>query len=147
MVLYTSLSRKGQQVTACLKLLLLAIAAHCSDATEWHDHDCVYIVLNKEPHLPSKHETSTQCCNNVGPPSATLAQHCYNIGSTSRVCRVVQVRYVTSLNARTNWTGSTLIDIPTCYHHRQNASSASPTHDILSDYTWIRRWVLMQYWN
>ena len=28
----------------------------------------------------SKHETSIQCCTNVGPPSTTLAQHWSNIG-------------------------------------------------------------------
>ena len=28
----------------------------------------------------------TQCWSNVGPPSATLGQHCTNIGWTSRVC-------------------------------------------------------------
>ena len=35
---------------------------------------------------PSKHETLTQCCFNVGPPSLTSAQHYNNIGSTPRVC-------------------------------------------------------------
>ena len=34
----------------------------------------------------SKHATSTQCCTNVGPASWTVGQHCYNIGSMSRVC-------------------------------------------------------------
>ena len=33
---------------------------------------------------PSKHETWIQCWINVGPPSATLAQHWSNIGSMSR---------------------------------------------------------------
>ena len=43
--------------------------------------------LAPETHIrPSKHETSTQCCCNVGPLSATLAQHYNSIGSTSRVC-------------------------------------------------------------
>ena len=32
-----------------------------------------------------KHETSTQCWSNVGPPSTTLAQHWFNIGWMSRV--------------------------------------------------------------
>ena len=36
--------------------------------------------------LPRKHETSTQCYTNVGPPSTTLARHWYNIGSMSRIC-------------------------------------------------------------
>ena len=34
----------------------------------------------------SKHETSTQCWTNIGPPSTTLAQHWSNIGSMSRAC-------------------------------------------------------------
>ena len=34
----------------------------------------------------SKHETLNQCWYNVGPTSATLAQHYINIGSASRVC-------------------------------------------------------------
>ena len=34
---------------------------------------------------PNKHETSTQCWANVGPPSTTLAQHWSSIGSMSRV--------------------------------------------------------------
>ena len=35
---------------------------------------------------PSKHETLSQCCFNVGPPSLTLGQHYTIIGSTSRAC-------------------------------------------------------------
>ena len=46
---------------------------------------------------PSKHETLTQCWYNVDPPSATLAQHCTNIGFMSRVCW-----YVTSTYAKVN---------------------------------------------
>ena len=34
---------------------------------------------------PSKHEALTQCWFNIGPSSTTLAQHCVNIDSTSRV--------------------------------------------------------------
>ena len=38
--------------------------------------------------LLSKHQRITECLCNVEPPSATLAQHCTDIGSTSLVCRV-----------------------------------------------------------
>ena len=34
----------------------------------------------------SKHETVVRCWLNVGPSSATLAQHCANIGLMCRVC-------------------------------------------------------------
>ena len=37
-------------------------------------------------HYPSKHETSTQCWVNVGPPSPTSPQHSPSIGSMYRVC-------------------------------------------------------------
>ena len=40
---------------------------------------------------PSKHETELQCSTNVGPPSMTLGQHWPNIGSMSRVCRILAV--------------------------------------------------------
>ena len=38
--------------------------------------------------IPSKHETLTQCCFDVGPTSKTVGQHQSNIGSMSRVCWV-----------------------------------------------------------
>ena len=38
--------------------------------------------------LPSKHDTSTQCKSNAGPPSTTLVQHWTNIGLMYRVCWV-----------------------------------------------------------
>ena len=41
----------------------------------WHQA----LILNQ-------HETLTQCCVNVGPPSTTLTQHYSSIGSASRVC-------------------------------------------------------------
>ena len=51
---------------------------------------------------PSKHETLTQCCCNIGPPSSTLAQHYSNIGSTSLVeagpCPFRAVRCMVCLN-------------------------------------------------
>ena len=40
--------------------------------------------FNKNRQFTSKHET--QCWYSVGPPSATLAQHCIRIGWMSRVC-------------------------------------------------------------
>ena len=53
----------------------------------------VFVVINKLCSnfwiIPNKRETFTQYRYNVGPPSATLAQHCTNIGWTSRVCWVV----------------------------------------------------------
>ena len=39
-------------------------------------------------YIPSKQETLTQCWSNAGPPSATLAQHHINTGSTPRVARL-----------------------------------------------------------
>ena len=39
----------------------------------------------------SKHETLSQCCFNVGPPSSTLGQHYTIIGSTSRACLKLQL--------------------------------------------------------
>ena len=43
--------------------------------------------------LPSKHDTlGGQYCNNVGPSSATMAQHYNNIGWTLHVCWVTGVR-------------------------------------------------------
>ena len=39
----------------------------------------------------------TQCRYNVGPASATLVQHCTNIGSTSRVCNPGSTIYPVSL--------------------------------------------------
>ena len=39
--------------------------------------------------MPSKHDISTQCWTNTGPPATTLAQHRSNIGSMSRACWVV----------------------------------------------------------
>ena len=39
--------------------------------------------------IPSKNETSIQCCTNVGPPSTTLGQHWYNVGSMSLDCWVL----------------------------------------------------------
>ena len=42
---------------------------------------CSCIVIH-----PSKHETSTQCCFDVGPPSSTPVHHQSSIGSMSRVC-------------------------------------------------------------
>ena len=39
-------------------------------------------ILNLTLSLPSKYETLTQCGFNVGPPSATLAQHWNHIGLT-----------------------------------------------------------------
>ena len=44
------------------------------------------IETNNLAAQPSRHETLKQCCLNVGPPSATLAQHSNNIVSTSRAC-------------------------------------------------------------
>ena len=38
--------------------------------------------------VSSKHETFTQCWNNVGPALQTVGQHCTNIGWTSRTCCV-----------------------------------------------------------
>ena len=38
--------------------------------------------------IPSKRETLTQYCFDVGPPSSTSAQHQNNIGSMSCVCWV-----------------------------------------------------------
>ena len=35
--------------------------------------------------IANKHDTSTQCLTNVGPPSTTLAQHWSNIGWMSRI--------------------------------------------------------------
>ena len=51
-------------------------------------------------YMPSKHGTFTQCCFNVGPPSATLAQHWNNIGWTSRVCWVVCKELVNNASSR-----------------------------------------------
>ena len=47
---------------------------------------------------PSKNETSTQCCTNVGPPSTTLAQHWLNIGWMSRVCWATSMSEVRMLD-------------------------------------------------
>ena len=37
---------------------------------------------------PSKHEASTQCWLNIGPPSASLGQHKTSIGLTTHICWV-----------------------------------------------------------
>ena len=53
---------------------------------------CVYTAckswhfLLKHLRLPGNHDILTQCWYNVGPPSATLVQHCTNIGLLSRIC-------------------------------------------------------------
>ena len=51
--------------------------------SHWDD----LVVSNEEAYkpVPSKHETLTQCCFDVSPPSLTSAQHQNNIGSLSRV--------------------------------------------------------------
>ena len=47
---------------------------------------CIATTVYHGRYTPSQHETFTQCWYNVGPSSETLAQHCTNIGWTSRVC-------------------------------------------------------------
>ena len=64
--------------------------------------------------MQSKHETFTQCRYNVGPPSATLAQHCTGIGWTSRVLLGYCSRRRCQDTGLSTWSTTTPTDIT---HH------------------------------
>ena len=100
------------------------------------EHLCYWHHQNVS--IPSKNETSIQCCTNVGPPSTTLAQHwycCTNVGPPS-----------TTLAQHWYNVGSMSLD---CWvlpgeHQIRSASTCSSVWLSLSIYTTLTQYITAQ---
>ena len=57
-----------------------------------HYVDLCLLFKSWSCHAQQKYETLSQCWFNVGPPSATVAQHWYNIASMYRVTHICSLR-------------------------------------------------------